>query len=945
MNRALKKVLKFLKLYDASSVELLGNKQHPNMEESKFASNIISHKKKLKDGDEYRKIEETEVMLKFAKYTETRKTEKREDLLRTHFKVDQTSVDYNTDKTQLKFKLINAETNTVSPAFVKYKQTGILQFGIETGNDLLNNFPSLGSIAFSGVKLSPDYLEVFISNKLDEQNYIQKAIIGENLVYDEVSLRIYYDPFAIDFLIYPSADYETKTLEKVKDPFKAYKYLTMRLVTIDTITSVETIHYKSLSCWGLGERMSDFKLKDNQYRLFNLDRGGHIPGGVEALYGSYPLLYNEHDFDNKKLVTSFMVENPSEGIVDLETIKENFTNKLHNIQNAISPESRRVLWRFDSCKLSCYFYADLPERIYYKNAKITGFAYLPPLFSLGFHQCRWGYDGISDALKTEIGFDDHEIPLDVFWFDIDHTDKKHYFTWDPVTFPIDQVKNLITLLANNKRKLVTIIDPHLSIDKDFEVGQTLLNNKCVVLNNDEKKTPFIGKCWPGDCYYGDFLNPKCVELYKKQFYKNENYFVNADNMFTWVDMNEPSVFDVIDKTFAYDALHWNGEKFILHRDVHNIYGQLYNKTAFESLQERYPNTRPFVLTRSSYLGSQQFGFHWTGDNTARWEHVKYSLQMIMTHNALGMNNVGADVGGFIGDPSEELLCYWHEVGVFYPFFRAHSDIQTKRREPWKLSKESLARIRDAVYLRYNLIFFFYTQAYICNQTALPHITPYLTSDHLYSYGNQFVISIKNDEDKDDLPTLLSKTNQLYNFRTGAPVTSVNELNVLAKPESKLDIFVKGGTIIPWAEKATISSEYTVKNPISLMIFPDEDGNASGFLYQDDGKTYDYKNNDDYLLVHYTLKNFTNLTTEIIHKPLNISDKIFDYNSQPYYKNFLENIYLFGHKQASSVSSVSLLLDGFTQPLESVFEYNEETNLLLTMEIMVNITEGFTMSFN
>ena len=43
---------------------------------------------------------------------------------------------------------------------------------------------------------------------------------------------------------------------------------------------------------------------------------------------------------------------------------------------------------------------------------------------------------------------------------------------------------------------------------------------------------------------------------------------------------------------------------------------------------------------------------------------------------------GADVGGFFADPNGELMTRWFQLGAFYPFFRGHAHLDTKRREPW-----------------------------------------------------------------------------------------------------------------------------------------------------------------------------------------------------------------------------------------------------------------------
>lgn len=64
-------------------------------------------------------------------------------------------------------------------------------------------------------------------------------------------------------------------------------------------------------------------------------------------------------------------------------------------------------------------------------ATITGFAALPPLFSLGFHYCKW--ERITSAariMEYNMKFDEAKIPVDVLWMDIPYTDDSRYFQFD-----------------------------------------------------------------------------------------------------------------------------------------------------------------------------------------------------------------------------------------------------------------------------------------------------------------------------------------------------------------------------------------------------------------------------------------------------------------------------------------------------------------------------------
>ena len=87
-----------------------------------------------------------------------------------------------------------------------------------------------------------------------------------------------------------------------------------------------------------------------------------------------------------------------------------------------------------------------------------------------------------------------------------------------------------------------------------------------------------------------------------------------------------------------------------HRAVHQIYGMMQHRATFEGHMVRDPNSRPFVLSRAFFAGSQRWGAIWTGDNGAEWGHLKSSVPMLLSLGLSGMPFVGADVGGFFGNP-------------------------------------------------------------------------------------------------------------------------------------------------------------------------------------------------------------------------------------------------------------------------------------------------------
>lgn len=109
------------------------------------------------------------------------------------------------------------------------------------------------------------------------------------------------------------------------------------------------------------------------------------------------------------------------------------------------------------------------------------------------------------------------------------------------------------------------------------------------------------------------------------------------------------------------------------------------------------------MTRSFFVGSQRSASVWTGDNTADWAHLRASVPMCLSISISGIPHIGADVGGFFGNPDEQLLVRWYQTAAFQPFFRAHAHIDTKRREPWLYSEITKNAIQKAIRTRYSFL--------------------------------------------------------------------------------------------------------------------------------------------------------------------------------------------------------------------------------------------------
>ena len=170
-----------------------------------------------------------------------------------------------------------------------------------------------------------------------------------------------------------------------------------------------------------------------------------------------------------------------------------------------------------------------------------------------------------------------------------------------------------------------------------------------------------------------------------------------------------------------DAIH---DSYWEHREVHNLYGLLVTLSTYEGLLMRSKHQeRPFILTRSVFAGSQRYSAVWTGDNEAKWSHLKAVLPMVLSMGIGGIPFVGSDVGGFFKHPSTELLVRWYQLGAYSSFFRQHAHIDTPRREPWLFGQENLRIIREAITDRYQMLPYWYTLFHTHSQTGSPVLRP------------------------------------------------------------------------------------------------------------------------------------------------------------------------------------------------------------------------------
>ncbi len=470
---------------------------------------------------------------------------------------------------------------------------------------------------------------------------------------------------------------------------------------------------------------------------------------------------------------------------------------------------------------------------------LTGTPELPPLWTLGFHQCKWSYYPESKVKEVARKFRELQIPCDAIYLDIDYMEGFRCFTWNKEYFP--NPKKMVQELLDDGFKTVAIIDPGIKIDEDYSVYKEGIENDYFCKRADG---PYMkGKVWPGECYFPDYTNPK-VRKWWSGLFKELIDEIGVKGV--WNDMNEPAVMEVPNKTFPDDVRHDYDGNPCSHRKAHNIYGMQMAKATYEGLKKYSYPKRPFVITRSAYSGTQRYTSTWTGDNIATWDHLWIANIQAQRMSLSGYSFVGSDIGGFAEQPTGELYTRWIQLGVFHPFCRAHSSGDHGNQEPWSFDEDVINIVRKFIELRYTLLPYIYTAFWRYIKEGTPIVKSLVLFDQddpqTYDRNDEFIFGEKILVCPVMEPNAQGRRMYLpignwYNFWNDEYVKGGKEMRVEADIDS-MPIFVKEGAIIPKYPIQQYVGEKQIEE-LTLDVYYKK-GKENSELYEDANDGYDYK---------------------------------------------------------------------------------------------------------
>jgi alpha-glucosidase len=568
---------------------------------------------------------------------------------------------------------------------------------------------------------------------------------------------------------------------------------------------------------GLGEKTGSLDRKGHGYTNWNTDNFGY-GSGADPLYSTIPFYIGIH----AKLVYGIFFDNTHKTFFNFGASNDRFSS-----------------FAADAGEMNYYFiHGETVREIIQEYTHLTGRMELPPLWSIGYQQCRYSYYPDKEVISVADTFREKDIPADTIVFDIHYMEKYKIFTWSKRDFA--DPKGLLSQLREKGFNVVVMCDPGIKVEEGYEAYDDGIKNDIFIKYPDGQN--YTGQVWPGWCHFPDFTNPKARSWWKDHF---RDYVALGVQGF-WNDMNEIATWgNMLPENIEMD---FEGNKSTMRRG-RNIYGFQMARSTYEGTKALMNNKRPFNLTRSGYSGIQRYAAVWTGDNVAYDEHMMLGVRIVNSMGISGIAFAGYDVGGFVGNADSKLFARWVSIGALSPFFRGHSMINSRDSEPWSYGEEVEQISRNYIKFRYKLLPYLYSLFYEASETGMP-IQRSLAIDyphdariydghyhHQYLFG-PFILVAPVESHKEFMKVLFPEGDVWYSVYNGHKHVANQEV-IVECPLHRLPIYIKGGAIIPMQPAKSHTGEEN--DQLNLHVYAGLT-NSSFLFYEDDGSSFDYQKN-------------------------------------------------------------------------------------------------------
>lgn len=563
----------------------------------------------------------------------------------------------------------------------------------------------------------------------------------------------------------------------------------------------------------------DEKLMGGGERVLGMNRRGHrLPLYNRAAYG-YTTHADQMYFGIPAVMSSkkyiLLFDNTAKGFMDLGKKEKNILQF-----EAMAGRTSYLVMAGDT-------YPELIENY----VSVTGKQPLPPRWALGNFASRFGYHTEAETRATVQKFADEDFPLDaivldLYWFGPDITGHMGNLDWDRKAFPTPE--KMIEDFKSQGVNTILITEPFvLSTSNKW---QEAVNNNALAL--DEQGDPRRFDFFFGNTGLVDVFDPQAGDWFWQQY----NRLMRQGVAGWWGDLGEPEVQPA-------DIIHAAGRG----DEIHNAYGHQWAKLIYNKYQAFYPDTRPFLMMRSGFAGSQRYGMiPWTGDVSRSWGGLKPQVELSLQMGLLGMAYTHSDLGGFAGGKTfdKEMYIRWLQYGVFQPVYRPHAQ-EDIAPEPVFHDRETKDILREYIKLRYRMLPYNYTLAYQNSTTGMPLMRPLFFENEsdtalidykdAYLWGDAFLVAPVTDPNTSEVGVRLP-AGVWFDFWNGQKYTGNQTVNIPVSLNT-IPVLVRGGSFVPMIDTINTTRDYSSET-LNLHYYADASiTHARGEMYDDDGKTH------------------------------------------------------------------------------------------------------------
>ncbi len=598
-----------------------------------------------------------------------------------------------------------------------------------------------------------------------------------------------------------------------KSPFQISYFYKDKLIVSEKAgyeknDSLETIQFnltKDEVLYGGGARALGMNRRGNRLQLYNRAHYGYETRS-ELMNFTLPIVLS-----SKKYMIHF--DNAPIGFLDLDSKGDN-TLKYETISGR---------------KTYQVIVGDSWYDITNNYTRLTGKQPMVPRWALGNFSSRFGYHSQEEVEMTIDKFKEEEIPvdaiiLDLYWFGKELKGTMGNLEVFRDSFP--DFEGMVKRLNDKGVKTITITEPFiLTTSKKWDEA----------VEKDVLAKDSIGNPARYDFYFG---NTGIIDIYKPEgeqwFWNIYKDLANKGVAGIWGDLGEPEV-------HPSWVQHHTGSA----DEVHNIYGHDWARLIHEGYKRDFPDTRPFILMRAGYSGSQRYGMiPWSGDVNRTWGGLQSQPEIALQMGMQGMAYMHSDLGGFAGDNlDDELYARWLQYGVFNPIFRPHAQ-EGVPSEPVFRSEKAMALAKEAIELRYKLLPYNYNLVYENNRYGKPLMRPLFFEESnnyqlfnyskTYLWGNDILVSPVLEAGKTEQAVYFPKDNVWFDFYTDERIKGGQTKTVQLK-ENSIPTYVRAGSFIPMVKEMQSTEDYNTNELEVHYYFDITAPETERALYTDNGR--------------------------------------------------------------------------------------------------------------